>query len=190
MNALTFDDTPISIIEHGGLPWMPGPEIGRALGYEDPAASIRQSFERHKAEFSDEMTQRIKTSRGGVAPVITRVFSPRGALLLAMHASTPRAAAFRAFVLDILEGKRPLPGKADRTSRLTEALMAARPRWARHLRYAEMGLTQSEIARLEGVSPALVHLDANALRDLGLISTPKHGPRGAALIAARRAGHA
>lgn len=190
MNAITFHDTPISIIEHGGLPWMPGPEIGVALGYENPGDQIRLIYTRNHTEFADRMTRTIKTNGRDGRRNTVRVFSPRGALLLAMHASTPRAVAFRAFVLDILEGKRPLPGKADRTSRLTEALLVARPRWARHLRYAEMGLTQSEIARLEGVSPALVHLDANALRDLGLISTPKHGPRGAALIAARRAGHA
>jgi hypothetical protein len=188
MNALTFENIPISIIESDGLAWLPGPEIARAIGYED-ASAVRQIFDRHEAEFSDQMSRKIKMTRRAGGGTITRVFSPRGALLLAMHANTPRAAAFRAFVLDILEGKRPLPGKADRASRLTEALLLARPRWARHLRYSGIGLTQAEIARLEGVSQALVSHDADNLRDLGLLHRPKHTARSAAMVA-RRAGHA
>ena len=186
MNALTFDDNPISIIEHGDLPWMPGPEIGRALGYEDPHSAIARVHQRHEGEFAPEMTCLVKMTMQGQRRTV-RVFSPRGALLLAMHASTPRAVAFRAFVLDILEGKRPLPGKADRTSRLTEALLLARPRWGRHLRYADMGLTHAEISRLEGVSQASISHDADALRELGLLNRPKAAPRGGALKKARTA---
>lgn len=186
MNALTFHDTPISIIDKGGLPWMPGPEIGRALGYEEPAASIRQIYMRHKGEFTEGMSQRIKSIRSGNLVTETRVFSPRGALLLAMHANTSRAVAFRVWVLDILEGKTPLPGHAGRVTRLTKALLVARPRWERHLFYTRAGLTQAEIARLEGVSASAVQLDGKELRRLGLLELASKGPRGAGHIAQER----
>lgn len=186
MNALTFDNTPISIIEHGGLPWMPGPEIGAALGYENPGDQIRLIYTRNHTEFSDELTRTIKTNgRDGRRNTI-RVFSPRGALLLAMHASTPRAVAFRAWVLNILEGKTPLPGRADRLTQITEALLIARPRWERHLFYAAKELTHAEIARIEGVSPSQVTLDARELRRLGLLDRVSKGARGAGLIALER----
>lgn len=189
MNALTFHDTPITIIDRGGTPWMPGPEIGAALGYEHPGEQIAKVYARNKGEFSEEMTRTAKMAgRDGRMNTI-RVFSPRGALLLAMHANTERAVAFRAWVLDILEGKTPLPGRADRLSQITEALLVARPRWERHLFYASKELTHSEIARIEGISTSAVTLDARELRRLGLLHRVAKGPRGAGLIAQeRRAG--
>ncbi|MGH1330758.1 MAG: BRO-N domain-containing protein [Paracoccaceae bacterium] len=168
MNALTFHDTTMTIIERGGAPWMPGPEIGAALGYEDPAASIRQSFERHRAEFTEQMTTRIKLGRVGETQRITRVFSPRGALLLAMHAQTDRAVAFRAWVLDVLEGKVPLPGFEDRRIAMAQAILDHHPRWKAHRRYRGMGLTLREVAKLTDVSLITARRDAADLRRLGL----------------------
>lgn len=186
MNALTFHDTSISIIDRGGSPWMPGPEIGAALGYEDPAASLLRVYSRHQSEFTEEMTRTVKmTGRDGRMNTI-RVFSPRGALLLAMHANTKRAVAFRAWVLDILEGKTPLPGRADRLTQITEALLKARPRWERHLFYASKDLTHAEIARIEGISPSAVTLDARELRRLGLLDRLAKGPRAPGRIAQER----
>lgn len=185
MNALTFHDTKITIIDRGGTPWMPGPEIGAALGYEDPAASLLRVYARNKAEFTSEMTCTVKLTAQGQRRTV-RVFSPRGALLLAMHANTERAVAFRAWVLDILEGKVALPGHGDRITRLTEALLVARPRWERHLFYASKDLTHAEIARLEGISKSAVSLDARELRRLGLLDRAPTGPRGQGRIAQER----
>ena len=185
MNALTFHDTSISIIDRGGTPWMPGTEIGHALGYDEPRASIRQVYDRNRAEFTDEMTCVTKMVAQGQRRTV-RVFSPRGALLLAMHTQTPRASAFRAWVLDILEGKTPLPGRADRQTQITEALLVARPRWERHLFYTSRDLTHSEIARIEGISPSAVTLDARELRRLGLLDRAAKGPRAPGRIAQER----
>lgn len=189
MNALTFHDTCISIIDRGGTPWMPGPEIGAALGYQDPAGAIRHVFDRNKAEFTEEMSQRVKLARREGGGTTVRAFSPRGALLLAMHANTERAVAFRAWVLDILEGKTPLPGRADPRTQITEALLVARPRWERHLFYASKDLTHAEIARIEGISPSAVTLDARELRRLGLLDRVAKGPRAPGRIAQERRAH-
>ena len=95
MNALSFHDTRITIIERGGLPWMPGTEIGRALGFSNPRSAISGVHQRHITEFTPEMTCVLKMTTQGQRREV-RVFSPRGALLLAMHANTGRAVAFRA----------------------------------------------------------------------------------------------
>ncbi|MEM7296027.1 MAG: Bro-N domain-containing protein [Pseudomonadota bacterium] len=186
MSALTFHDTQITIIDRGGTPWIPGPEIGAALGYEVPAAAIRKIFERNRLEFTEEMSMRVKMGRLGNLVSETRVFTPRGALLLAMHANTERAVAFRAWVLDILEGKTPLPGQVDRAAILTDALLQARPRWERHLFYDRAGLTHGEVARIEGVSRSAVSMDAKELRRLGLLTGPARRPVGKGRIAQDR----
>ncbi len=185
MNALTFHDTKIIIIERGGTPWMPGPEIGRALGFSNPRSAISGAYQRHITEFTPDMTCVLKMTTQGQRREV-RVFSPRGALLLAMHANTGRAVAFRAWVLDILEGKVALPGHGDRITRLTEALLVARPRWERHLFYASKELTHAEIARIEGISPSAVTLDARELRRLGLLHRVAKGPRAPGRIAQER----
>ena len=89
-------------------------------------------------------------------------------------------------MLDILEGKVALPGHGDRITRLTEALLVARPRWERHLFYASKDLTHAEIARLEGISPSAVTLDARELRRLGLLDRVAKGPRAPGRIAQER----
>lgn len=168
MSFLTFHDTPISIIEDNGQLWMPGPEIGVALGYEAPGEQIARLYARNKLEFVEEMTRTVKTTGRDGRKNTVRVFSPRGALLLAMHANTERAAAFRAFVLDILEGKRPLPGQPDPRRALAAAVLSSRPRWQAQLRYRGMGLSKTEIARLLRVSPGTVAADWSEIRRLGL----------------------
>lgn len=168
MSALTFRDTTMTIIDRGGAPWLPGPEIGAALGYEDPAKAVRQLYERHSAEFTAEMSTRLKLGRVGETQRITRVFSPRGALLLAMHAQTDRAVAFRAWVLDILEGKRVIPGIEDRRAELVAAILDHHPRWKAHRRYRALGLTLKEVAKLTDVSLITARRDAAELRRLGV----------------------
>lgn len=167
MNALTFHDTTMTIIERGGAPWMPGPEIGRALGYEDPGPSIARVFMRNQAEFRGLSTTVKLTGVNGTART-TRIFTPRGALLLAMHAQTDRAVAFRAWVLDVLEGKVPLPGFEDRRIAMAQAILDHHPRWKAHRRYRDMGLTLKEVAKLTDVSLITARRDAAELRRLGL----------------------
>lgn len=167
MNALTFHDTTMTIIDRGGAPWIPGPEIGRALGYEQPGDAISRIFTRNHREFSGLATT-VKLTGVDGTPRNTRVFTPRGALLLAMHAQTDRAVAFRAWVLDVLEGKVPLPGFEDRRIAMAQAILEHHPRWKAHRRYRSMGLTLKEVAKLTDVSLITARRDAAELRRLGL----------------------
>lgn len=167
MNTLTFHETTMTIIERGGAPWMPGPEIGRALGYENPGDAISRVYMRHTHEFQGLATT-VKLTGVDGTPRKTRVFSPRGALLLAMHAQTDRAVAFRAWVLDVLEGKVPLPGFEDRRIAMAQAILDHNPRWKAHRRYREMGLTLREVAKLLDVSLITARRDAAELRRLGM----------------------
>lgn len=101
--VLTFKQTTFEIIDWQGQPWLRGPQIAGALGYnrDDRIVDV---YTRNAAEFTPEMTEVIDLpTAGGVQPV--RIFSLRGAHLLGMLARTDRAAEFRRWVLDVLEGR-------------------------------------------------------------------------------------
>ena len=104
MNAiLTFENTEFDVVDIHNVPWLRLPQIGVALGYENPY-KLQQLHARNADEFTKEMTQVLELpTAGGVQPV--RVFSPRGCYLLGMLARTDRAKAFRQWVLDVLEGR-------------------------------------------------------------------------------------
>ena len=104
MNAiLTFENTEFDVVDIHNVPWLRLPQIGVALGYENPY-KLQQLHARNADEFTDEMTQVLELpTAGGVQPV--RVFSPRGCYLLGMLARTEKAKAFRQWVLDVLEGR-------------------------------------------------------------------------------------
>ena len=95
--TVRFEDTELSVIDRDGVPWLTGTQIAYALGTERRSA-VTDIHARHRDEFTDAMTAVIRQGRARV-----RIFSPRGAHLIAMFARTPRAKAFRRWVLDVLE---------------------------------------------------------------------------------------
>ena len=108
--ALVFESTTFEVITRDDQPWLRLPQIGVALGYAR-GHKIQQVFERNKAEFTDNMTAVVKLPTAG-GEQETRIFSLRGAHLLAMFARTAIAALFRKWVLDILDQQTTLPGLA------------------------------------------------------------------------------
>lgn len=103
-SVLAFQETTFEIIDWQGQPWLRSGQIARALGYKDADSDIARLFARNATEFSPTMTEVIDLpTAGGVQPV--RIFSLRGAHLLGMLARTDRAAEFRRWVLDVLEGR-------------------------------------------------------------------------------------
>lgn len=101
MNELTFGKARIELITRDGELWARAGHIGLALGYADEKA-IHRIYARHKDEFTDTMTGVVKlTTPSGEQE--TRIFSLRGAHLLAMFARTETAKEFRRWVLDILD---------------------------------------------------------------------------------------
>jgi len=102
--VLVFESTEFDVVDIHQIPWLRGYQIGSALEYSDGSVAIAKLYERNADEFTDEMTQVVKVqTAGGIQPV--RIFSPRGCYLLGMLASTEKAKAFRAWVLDVLEGR-------------------------------------------------------------------------------------
>ena len=103
-SILTFENTEFDVVDIHNVAWLRGPQIGGALGYQDPADAVQKIFARNSDEFTEEMTQVLELpTAGGVQSV--RVFSPRGCYLLGMLARTEKAKAFRQWVLDVLEGR-------------------------------------------------------------------------------------
>lgn len=99
---LTFQGHPLDLIEIEGEHWVRGPQIAGALGY-NRADRIADIYARNEAEFTEHMTRVVDLpTAGGVQQV--RVFTLRGAHLLGMLARTPVAAAFRRWILDVLDG--------------------------------------------------------------------------------------
>ena len=103
MHSLAFHDTQFDIVDRNGHPWVRANQIGLALEYKNPELSIAKLYRSNADEFTDKMTALIEMpTKGGVQQV--RIFSLRGAHLLAMFARTKVAKEFRHWVLDVLEG--------------------------------------------------------------------------------------
>lgn len=100
-DALSFNNITFNVVERTGKAWLKAVEIGRALGYVDDKA-VQRIYARHADEFTKEMTGVVNlTTPSGKQD--SRVFSLRGAHLLAMFARTNVAKAFRKWVLDVLD---------------------------------------------------------------------------------------
>ncbi|EKO3500308.1 hypothetical protein LG861_002460 [Vibrio fluvialis] len=101
-SALTFQNTHFDVIEQSNQIWLTATQIGRALGYarED---SVSRIYDRNQDEFSNAMTETVKLTVSGNYQKTVRIFSLRGAHLIAMFARTSIAKQFRKWVLDILD---------------------------------------------------------------------------------------
>ena len=98
---LSFHNTNFAYMEMGGQVWLTAAEVGQALEYADDKA-VQRIYSRHADEFTAQMTGVVKlTTPSGKQE--SRVFSLRGAHLVAMFARTPKAKEFRRWVLNILD---------------------------------------------------------------------------------------
>lgn len=175
MKSLYFHDQELSVIRINGELWLRGGQIGHALGFTDPNRAIARLFKRNKKEFTADMTTAIEVpTAGGVQ--LARIFNARGAALLAMLAKTDKAADFRAWVLDVLEGEQnKLPSQ--RVGFLQKELLSAKPRWKKILYYKEKGLRNFEIYRILQISKATLRLELRKMEACGLIEPPADLPR-------------
>lgn len=102
MSSLAFKETQFDIIDRNGQVWLRSPQIAKALGYAD-ASSINRIYARNADEFTDQMTGSVKLTDPNGALQETRIFSLRGAHLIAMLSNAKAAKEFRRWVLDILD---------------------------------------------------------------------------------------
>ena len=102
MTTLTFQNTTLSVINQNNQTFLTAKDLGSALGYKNPTGDISNIYDRNADEFTAEMTALIEMpTAGGIQKV--RIFSLRGAHLIAMFARTKVAKDFRKWVLDILD---------------------------------------------------------------------------------------
>ena len=102
MTTLTFQNTTLSVINQRNQTFLTASELGKALEYADPVKAIVKIYDRNADEFTAEMTALVEMqTAGGLQKV--RIFSLRGAHLIAMFARTKIAKSFRKWVLDILD---------------------------------------------------------------------------------------
>jgi|SRR5690554_2578456 len=121
--VLRFEGAELRVIDRDGQLWFTGTEISRALGYTQDQ-QVSRIYRRNEHEFKPSMTQVISLQASEYAQSANlalsgkghsnlarqaRIFSLRGAHLIAMFAKTSKAAAFRSWVLDVLEGLAPVP---------------------------------------------------------------------------------
>ena len=99
---LAFHDTRFTIVPRNGQPWLTAAQIAQALGYarEDAVSRI---YSRNSDEFTNGMTETVNLTVSGNLQRESRIFSLRGAHLLAMLSRTKLAKEFRRWVLDVLD---------------------------------------------------------------------------------------
>lgn len=102
MTTLTFKTTTLSVINKNNHTFLTAKDLGNALAYSDPVVAISKIYDRNADEFTAEMTALIELQTAGGKQQV-RVFSLRGAHLIAMFARTKVAKDFRKWVLDILD---------------------------------------------------------------------------------------
>lgn len=155
-DLIRFEDVELAVIDRDGQRWLAAADIAAALGY-GRADKVTHLYTRNAGEFSEAMTCVLKVrTQGGLEPQNgvaapdlraqsghaatdqrrdVRVFSLRGAHLVAMLARTPRARAFRAWALDLIEAelatlRDPGRGRDAVTARLARALYLDGPQLA------------------------------------------------------------
>lgn len=99
---LTFQSVSMAVVNIGGAVWLSSSDLAKALGYKSQK-SITNLYNSNADEFSSQMTQVIDSVTSGNYKKKQRVFSLRGAHLIAMFARTSVAKLFRKWVLDILD---------------------------------------------------------------------------------------
>lgn len=82
--------------------WFTSSDLASALEYSNSRA-VTMIYNKYADEFSEGMTQVLEMSTSGNYRKKVRVFSLRGAHLIAMFARTDVAKEFRRWVLDILD---------------------------------------------------------------------------------------
>lgn len=102
MTTLTFRNYTFSPVTYQSKIWLTSIQLAKALAYSNPK-SISNLYNQNIDEFSIGMSQVIESVTSGNYRKKTRIFSLRGAHLVAMFARTPVAKEFRKWVLDILD---------------------------------------------------------------------------------------
>lgn len=159
----TFQGVPLHFIEREDAVWLTADELGRALGYAGDRAGdyARRLADRHADEVA-RFRSRVKLTReAGTREVV--IFAEPAIYLLACHAETERAAAFRSWLAETLHDLR-----------TKDKVLVNREDWERQQDLAQSLLTayESQAAAASSMASA-----AGAILRLRRLSKPKDDPR-------------
>lgn len=101
-SELNFHGKELIPVENITGVWLTSSDLARALEYSNSRA-VTMIYNKYADEFTSGMTQVLEMNTSGNYRKKVRVFSLRGAHLIAMFARTPVAKEFRRWVLDILD---------------------------------------------------------------------------------------
>jgi prophage antirepressor-like protein len=104
LNQLSFNEITITPVNHNNQPWLSARQISTFLGYKDQS-SVNRIFSRNQDEFTNDMSTSVNLTDLNGNEKTTRIFSLRGAHLVAIFARTPIAKTFRKWLLDILDNE-------------------------------------------------------------------------------------
>lgn len=161
-----FDGQSFDVYDISEVRWIRGVQICTTLGISND--TLKRLLKTHRAEFTPDKTGIVTVPTPGGAQQ-ARVFSPRGAALVAMLVSSPRAAAFRSWVLDTLEERAASPIPA-LPAPAPVPLDLLRPDLAAILRYRQRGFTPAETAKVMDLTANQVQKRVAVLRRAGLLS--------------------
>ncbi|KDN11087.1 BRO family protein [Gilliamella sp. Imp1-1] len=105
-NQLMFHSTVVQPVKRNNQIWITSTELSKLLQYAD-SKSVTKIYSRNKDEFTDKMTMVVKLTTNGINNSLrkksVRIFSLRGAHLIAMFASTNVAKEVRKWLLDLAD---------------------------------------------------------------------------------------
>ena len=114
MNTITpnlvFQGAAVKVVRRDNQMWFTSTQLGEMLGYAKGRDSVDKIYKSRSDEFTVAMTRVIKMITAGGKQSV-RIFSLRGAHLLAMFARTDVAKAFRVWVLNILDAEVSKPAR-------------------------------------------------------------------------------
>ncbi len=99
---LSFKGKALAPVSNLSGVWLSSSDLAKALEYSNSRA-VTMLYNKYADEFTCGMTQVLEVSTSGNYRKKVRVFSLRGAHLIAMFARTDVAKEFRRWVLDILD---------------------------------------------------------------------------------------
>lgn len=108
MTTLVFRNIVLETISYNEQIWFTSAVLAKALEYSS-SKSVTDLYNKNSDEFNTQMTEVVESTTlrksvgYGILQTKTRIFSLRGAHLVAMFARTPVAKEFRKWVLDILD---------------------------------------------------------------------------------------
>lgn len=101
-NQLMFHRTAVQSVNYNNQIWITSSELAKLLQYSR-TDKVTQIYNRNSDEFTSKMTETLKMRLSGNLQKTVRIFSLRGAHLIAMFAKTEVAKEVRKWLLDLAD---------------------------------------------------------------------------------------